>query len=155
MDTSVALRPMASLSPEILIAGIIGFAISLAIIVLIVLKNRNTQPDKQPMVINPVSDDIRSTYERRLRKLASQLDRSEIDARSCAEQASLCIREFAGKATGQDHSSLTLSEIEKASGVKGLDSAISKCYESEFPREPKGRAMDAVQACLEVIRIWH
>ena len=122
MDTSVALRPMASLSPEILIAGIIGFAISLAIIVLIVLKNRNTQPDKQPMVINHVSADIRSACERRVRTLASQRDRSE---------------------------------IEKASGVKGLDSAISKCYESEFPREPKGRAMDAVQACLEVIRIWH
>ncbi|RAP50928.1 MAG: hypothetical protein BZ138_06195 [Methanosphaera sp. rholeuAM270] len=156
METSVGLQPFMSFSPWMLAVGVAMLVVAAIVVALLVssrIRGKEKRTDRAPLTARERRD-ARSACLASLDALADSLSRGEIDARAAATSASFAVRTFAQEMTRSAYPSMTLEEIERASGAPGLADAVARCYSNEFPEDPSSDARSAISACREVVRRW-
>lgn len=103
---------------------------------------------------------LRLEYERRLDAVEQRFRAGELDERALHLALSAEVRGFATGRTGQDASSMTLSEIEQLADGQRLTPLIARYYRPSFAdhdNDPRARSTDAedsIARARAVVRTW-
>ncbi|MFC8923811.1 hypothetical protein [Cellulosimicrobium sp. NPDC057127] len=103
---------------------------------------------------------LRAEYGRRLDLVEERYRAGELDERALHLALSAEVRGFASGRTGQDASSMTLSEIQQLADAAHLTPVIARYYRPSFAdhdNDPRARATDAedsIARARAVVRTW-
>jgi hypothetical protein len=149
--------------------GVVLVLAAAAVVVLVLWSTRASAEEKaaraalpsQPGAPDPDRyGPLRREYERRLDAVEQRYRAGELDARGLHLALSAEVRGFATGRTGQDASSMTLSEIQQLADGTRLTRLVARYYRPAFAdhdNDPRARSTDAedsIARAREVVRTW-
>ncbi len=147
-------------------AGVGLLLVAAAVVVLVLWRTRASAQERAATATSSPAGPpdpygpLRTEYGRRLDVVEQRYRAGELDERALHLALSAEVRGFASGRTGQDASSMTLSEIEQLTGADRLTPVIARYYRPSFAdhaSDPQARATDAedsISRARAVVSSW-